>query len=98
MPLAGEEGLVAAGFENRSQRPFCRRQPSALALERHGGHAAAIGNASGLYGGATRRAARLRVEGPELHAVRGKAIEIWRRHATVVTAAIGAGVAISEVI
>ena len=42
MPFAGEVGLIAALLEHRRQRPFRCRQPTALALERDGGHAAAV--------------------------------------------------------
>jgi hypothetical protein len=37
--------------ENRSECPFRRRQPAALALESHGRHAAAVGNAPCLHTG-----------------------------------------------
>ena len=68
VPLAGEVGLVAGRLEDRGQRPLRLRQSAALALEGHGGHAAAVGDAAGLHGGAARRATRLGVEREERHA------------------------------
>ena len=49
VPLAREEGLVAGLLQHRGQRPLRRRQPTALALEGHGGHAAAVGDAPRLH-------------------------------------------------
>ena len=68
MPLAGEEGLVAAGLQHRGQRPFRGRQATAFALEGHGRHAAAVRDAAGLHRGAAGRATRLGVEREERHA------------------------------
>ena len=98
MPLAREERLVAAGLEHRSERPFRCRQAAALALEGHGRHAAAIGNAARLHRRATGRATRLRVERHELHAFGRKAVEIGRRHAAVLAAAVHTRIAVTEVI
>ena len=98
MPFAGEEGVVAAGLQDRGQRPFRRRQAAALALERDGRHAAAIGDAPGLHCGAARRAARLAVERPELHALVRNPVEVRRRLAAVLAAAVHAHVAVAEIV
>ncbi len=98
MPLAGEEGLVAAGLEHRSERPFRLRQAAALALEGHGGHAAAIGNTAGLHRRTAGRAARLRIEGEERHALVREAIDVGCRHATANAAAVRTEVAVAGVV
>src|SRR5262249_27220697 len=98
VPFASEEGLVTSGLQNRSERPFRRWQAAAFALEGHGGHAAAIGNAASLHGRPTGRAAWLGIEGKEGHAFTREAIEAGRRHAAVFSAAIGTRVSIAEVI
>jgi hypothetical protein len=98
MPLAGEKGLVAAGFENRSQRPLRSRQAAAFALEGDGGHSAAVGNTAGLHGSATRRAAWLGIEGQKGHAFGRNPVKIRGRHAAVFATSIGARVSVTEVI
>ena len=98
MPFAGEEGLVAGGLEHRRQRPLRRRQPAGLALEGHGGHAAAVRDASGLHGGAAGRAARLGVEGEERHPFRRQTVDVGGRHAASDAAAVGTEVAVAGVI
>ena len=98
VPLAGEEGLVAARLEHRGQRPFGRRQAAALALERDRGHAAAVRDAAGLHRGPAGRAARLGVERQERHALVGQAVDIGRRHAAALAAAIGAEVAVAVIV
>ena len=98
MPLAGEERVVAARLEHGSERPFRRRKAAALALEGHGGHAAAVRDAARLHRGASRRAGGLSVEGQKLHALDRDAVEVRRRGAAIVAAAIGAHVAVAEVV
>ena len=63
VPLAGEEGLVAA--LSSAPRPASTPPPAAaaLALEGHGGHAAAVRDAPGLHRRPAGRAARLGVDG-----------------------------------
>ena len=98
MPLAGEEGLVAAGLEHGGQRPFLLRQAAALALEGHGGHAAAVRDTSGLHCGAAGRAARLRIERKERHSFRRHAVNVGSRHAAADTATVGPEIAIAGVV
>ena len=98
MPFAGEEGLVAGGLEHRRQRPLRRRQPAGLALEGHGGHAAAVRDAPGLHGGAAGRAARLGVEGEERHPFRRQTVDVGGRHAASDAAAVGTEVAVAGVV
>ena len=62
MPLADEEGLVARGLQYGRECPLGCRQAAALALKRNRRHAAAIWDAARLHRGASRRAARLRIE------------------------------------
>ena len=98
MPFAGEEGLVAAGLEHRSQRPLRRRKTAALALEGHGRHAAAVRDAAGLHRRAAGRAARLRIEREERHALGRETVDVRRRHAAADAAAVGTEVAVAGVI
>ena len=98
VPLAGEECLVAARLQHGGQRPLRRRQAAALALEGHGRHAAAVRNAAGLHRGAAGRAARLGVEREERHALVRQPVDVGRRHAAPVAAAVGAEVAIAGVV
>ena len=98
MPFAGEERVVAAGLQDRGQRPFGGRQAAALSLERDRRHAAAIGNAPRLDRRAAGGATRLPVEGPELHPLVGDAVEVRGRRAAVIAAAIDAHVAVAEVV
>ncbi len=98
VPLAGEEGLVAAGLEHGCQRPFRRRQPAWLTLEGHSGHPAAVRKASSLHGGAAGRATRLRVEGEERHALGRNAVNVRGRHAAADAAAVGPEVAVAGVV
>jgi len=98
VPLAGEVGLVAALLEHGGQRPLRRGQPSALALEGHGRHAAAIWDATGLHGRPARRAARLRVEREERHPFVGHTVDVGRRHAAPRTAAVRAQVTVPGVV
>jgi len=53
---------------------------------------------AGLDGRATRRAARLGVEGEEGHAFVGEPVEIRSRHAPALTAAVGPEIAIADVV
>ena len=62
VPFAGEERVVATGFQHGGQRPFGGRQSTALPLESHSGHATAVGYAPGLHRGSTRRAAWLGIK------------------------------------
>ncbi|MNV42930.1 hypothetical protein D3C71_1346300 [compost metagenome] len=98
VPLAGEECLVATGFQYRGQRPFLCRQAAALALERNGRHAAAVWNAAGLHGGAPRGATGLCVKRKEGHAFLGQPVDVGRGHATARAAAVRAKVAVAGVV
>ena len=98
VPFAGEVGLVAALLQHRRQRPFRRRQAAALALEGHGRHAAAVGDAARLHRRPSRRAARLGVEGEEGHALAGQAVDVRRRHAAPFAAAIRTEVTVAGVV
>ena len=98
MPLAGEEGLVARRLQDRRQRPLLLRQPAALPLEGHRGHAAAVRDAPGLHRRAAGRAARLGVEREERHPLARQAVEARRGHPAPGAAAVGARVAVAEVV
>ena len=98
VPLAGEERGVAAELQNRAQRPLRGGQPAALTLEGDRGHAAPVRNASRDHRRASRGAGGLAVEGQELHALGGDAVEVRCRRAAVVAAAVGAHVAVAEVV
>ena len=98
VPLAGEEGLVARRLQHRRQGPLRRRQAAALALEGHGGHAAAVRDAPGLHGRPARRAARLGVEREERHALVRQTVDVGRGHAAPLAAAVGAEVAVAGVV
>ncbi len=98
MPLAGEVSFVSAGLEHRAQRPLRGGQPAALALEGHGGHAAAVGDAPGLHRGASRRAAWLGVKRPELHAVFRQAVNVGGGHAAPHAAAVGSEVTVAGIV
>src|SRR5262249_24361555 len=98
MPFTGEISLVTARLEHRSQGPLRFWQTTALALEGHGGHTAAVGEAPRNHSGAPRRAAWLRIEGEEGHAFVRHAIQVRRRHAATRAATIDAGITIPEVI
>src|SRR5262245_10053948 len=98
MPFAGEERLVAAGLEYRRERPLGRRQAAALALEGHSGHAAAVRNTPGLHGSTAGGATRLGVKRQKGHTLGGQAVKTRRRHTSVLAAAVGAGVAVAEVV
>ena len=98
VPLAREEGLVAPLLEHRRQRPLGCRQPAALALERHGGHAAAVRDAPGLHRRPPGSAAGLTVEREEAHAFVRQAVEIGCRHAAPDTTAVDARITVTEVV
>ncbi|MNC32218.1 hypothetical protein D3C75_805630 [compost metagenome] len=98
VPLAGEVGVIAAGFQHRCQGPFGRWQTTALALEGHGGHAAAVGNTPGLHGRAARCAAGLGIEREKGFAVFGHLVDVRRRHAAALAAAVRAEVAVTGVV
>src|SRR5215470_4176949 len=98
VPLSREIRLVAAGLQHRSQRPFCFWQTTALALEGHGGHATAIGEAPSDHRSTSRRAAWLPIERKEGDPFLRHAIQVRRRHATTRAATIHAGITVSEVI
>ncbi|MNV48575.1 hypothetical protein D3C71_1404900 [compost metagenome] len=98
VPLAGEVGVVATGFQHGGQGPFRCRQATALALEGHGGHAASVGNAPGLHGRPTRRATGLGIEREEGCALRRQFVDARRRHAATHTAAIGAQVTVAGIV
>ena len=98
VPFAGEEGAVAGRLQHRGEGPLRRGQPAALALEGHGRHAAAVRRAAGLHGGSAGRAARLGVEGVELHALGRQAVDVRRRHAAPLPAAIGAEIAVTGIV
>ncbi|MNY56071.1 hypothetical protein D3C86_1921130 [compost metagenome] len=98
MPLTGEIGLVTAGLEHRGQRPLGGGQTTALALEGHGGHAAAIGDTPGLHGGSPWRAARLRVERIKGCALSGQLVDAGCRHAAADAATIRAQIAVAGIV
>src|SRR5450631_3821758 len=83
---------------NRGDRPLRRRQAASLALEGHGRHAAAVGDAPCLHRGTAWRATWLPVKRIEGHAFRRHPVEAWSRHAAAFATAIGATVAVTEVI
>ncbi|MNP15273.1 hypothetical protein D3C76_1076260 [compost metagenome] len=98
VPLAGEVSLIAAGFQHRCQCPFSRWQTTALALERHRGHAAAVGDAPGLHRGAAWGAAWLGIEGVEGGALCGEPVDARRWHPSTYAAAVGAQVTVASVV
>ena len=63
----GQQGGDLSLFQHRSQSPLRGGQTARLALESNRGHTAPVGNAAGLYGRASGRATRLRIEGEERH-------------------------------
>ncbi|MCY1431645.1 hypothetical protein D9M71_476190 [compost metagenome] len=98
MPFASEISVVATGFQHRCQRPFGGGQATALALEGHGGHAATIGDAPGLHGRPTRRAAWLRIKRVKSNTFCRQLINTGRRHAATNPTAVGTQVAIAGVV
>src|SRR3546814_2393438 len=73
-------------------------QTATLALESHGGHAAAVRDAAGLDGGAAGRATRLGVEREEGHPLVGQTVEIGCGHASAGPTSIGAEIAVAGVV
>src|SRR5262249_48346603 len=65
VPFSGEIGFVTALLKHRRERPLRLWQTAALALESHGGHAAAIRKAPRNHGSAPRRATWLGIEREE---------------------------------
>ncbi|MNO89175.1 hypothetical protein D3C76_806510 [compost metagenome] len=98
VPLAGEVGVVATGFQHRCQCPLGGWQATALALEGHGGHAATIGNTPGLHGRPTRCAAWLGIKRVKSDAFCRQLIDAGRRHASTDPTAVGAQVAIAGIV
>src|SRR5215831_15878507 len=98
MPLAGEEGLVAACLQHGTQGPLRRRQAPALALEGHSGHAATIRDAAGLHRCSSRRATWLGIERKERHALIRHAFYRGRGHTASRASAVGARISVAEVI
>ena len=98
VPLAGEIGVVATGFQNRRQCPLGSGKAATLALEGHRRHAGPVGNTACLHGGTSRRAAGLGVEMREHHAVVSQLVDVRRRHAAGFTAQIRASVAVAGIV
>ncbi|MCY1401717.1 hypothetical protein D9M71_168400 [compost metagenome] len=98
MPFAGEVGVIAAGLQHGCQRPFGSWQTTALALKRHGGHAAAIGDTPGLHGRPARRTARLCIEGVESDTFCRQLIDLGRWHAAPDPASVRPQIAVASVI
>ena len=98
MPLAGEIGIVATGFKDRSKRPFGCWKAAALTLKGNGRHARTVRDAAGLHGCTSRCAAWLCIEGCEHHAFVSQFIDIGGWHAARFTTQIRAGIAIAGII
>src|SRR6516164_5693952 len=98
VPLCGEEGLMASLSQHRSQSPLRNGQTARLALDSNRGHTAPVGNAAGLYGCASGRATRLRIEGEERHPFGRNAIQIRRGHAAARSSAVNTGAAVTKVV
>ncbi|MNS01820.1 hypothetical protein D3C72_331110 [compost metagenome] len=98
MPFAGEIGLIATGFQHRGQCPFSRRQTTALTLEGHRGHAAAVGDAPGLHGCPAGGATGLGIKRKEGSAFLRQLVDAGRRHAATDTAAIGPEVTVAGIV
>ncbi|MNZ81500.1 hypothetical protein D3C78_1001690 [compost metagenome] len=98
VPFAGEVGVIATGLEHRGQRPLSRGQTATLALEGHGGHAAAVRNASGLHRRPAGGATGLGVERVKGCAFCGQLVDAGGRHASADTPAIGAQVTVAGVV
>ncbi len=98
VPFPGEVGLVSRRLEHRRDGPFRRRQAAALALEGHGGHAAAGREAPRHHGRPARRAGGLGVEVEKGHPLIGDAVEAGGGHAAPDASAPRPGVAIAEIV
>jgi len=98
VPFAREIGVVVRQFQHRRESPFRVREPTALALERNRGHAAAIGVATRLQCGTARCTAWLAVEVIEGHAFVGESVQVRGGNSPAFSTAVCTEVAPSDIV